>query len=351
MVSRGTEEPPAVEDSVAAEPLPSANGPTQALGTGSAGGRAVTLLGQFAVLVGFVVMVGVFIALEPSTFLTWTTIKNILDQSAVPVILVSGLTFVLVIGEFDLSFTAIIGLGAGVSIKLLSGGGVGVAAAIAVTVIGAALIGIAVGAFVSLGQASSFIVTLAIGSVLTGAELALTDNKTIYQGVPESYGKLASNSFLGVHLPVWLALVILVLGVVLLHGTRFGRHAKAVGENRTAAYLAGLQVRKITIVCFVLVAALSGVAAIVLTARSSSYYPNSSSGFLLSIYAAAFLGAAVGAHSRFTVAGSALGVLWLTTLQTGLTLHNEPAWVSSVIQGLVLAAAVLLSAQGRRTTR
>lgn len=311
--------------------------------------RIAELVGRSAVLGGFVVMAAIFAIIEPDTFVTWSTVKNVLDQSAVPVLLASGLTFVLVIGEFDLSFTAIVGLAAGVIVKLVSTGGVPIAPAVIITVVGAGLVGIVVGGFVALGKASSFIVTLAIGSVLTGVELALTDNKTIYQGVPEKYGNLASDSFLGLHLPVWLAIVVLLLGVGLLHGTRFGRHAKAVGENRAAAYMAGLRVRRITIISFVLAATLAGVAAVVLTSRSVSYYPNSSSGFLLNIYAAAFLGAAVGSFSRFTVAGSAVGVVWLTTLQTGLTLHNEPAWTANVIQGIVLAAAVLIASRGRRS--
>jgi ribose transport system permease protein len=87
----------------------------------------------------------------------------------------------------------------------------------------------------------------------------------------------------------------------------------------------------------------------VLTSRASSYYPNAAGGFLLNTYAAAFLGAAAGRKAGFTVAGSALGVLWITVLQTGLTLNNAPAWTSSFIQGLVLAAAVLIASRGRRT--
>jgi ribose transport system permease protein len=316
----------------------------------SGGSRFATLVGRWVVVGGFVAMVAIFGALEPATFLDWSTVKNLLDQAAVPVMLACGLTFVLVVGEFDLSYTATLGLAAGLTVTLMAHSGLGVGPAVLVTVAAAALVGLAVGLLVTVGGASSFIVTLAVGSAVTGLELALTDNKTIYQGIPGSFTDLASKEALGLHRPVWLALLVLVLAIVLLHATRFGRHARAVGGNPTAAYLAGVPVRRIRVLCFVLVAVLAGICAVILTSRAASYYPNASGSFLLNTYAAAFLGAAAGGRSGFTVAGSALGVLWITTLQTGLTLHNEPAWTSNFIQGLVLATAVLIAARGRRAT-
>jgi ribose/xylose/arabinose/galactoside ABC-type transport system permease subunit len=328
-----------VEGSPAATPGPS---------TSHALARAVARgISRWAVLGGFVVMVVVFSVLMPDTFLEANTVKTILDQAAVPLLLVCGLTFVLAVGEFDLSYTATIGLAGGLVAVLMRDQGLGVAPAIAVTLLAALGVGVVVGLLVTVGRASSFIVTLAIGSALTGFELALTDNTTIYQGIPASFGDIASREVLGLHAPVWIAAVVFAAFIVLLHGTRFGRHAKAVGGNAKAAYLAGVRVRRVRVICFALLAVLAGVCAIVLTSRAASYYPNSASGFLLNTYAAAFLGAAAG-RGGFTVAGSALGVLWLATLQTGLTLHNEPAWTSSVIQGFVLAGAVLLATGERQ---
>jgi ribose transport system permease protein len=317
----------------------------------SAGASAAALIGRSAVIGGFIAMLVMFTALEPQTFPAWATVKNVLDQSVVPVILACGLTFVLVVGEFDLSYTATVGLCAGVVIKLVASSGFAVGPAIVVTIVAAAAVGLIVGLLVTLGRASSFIVTLAIGSAVTGLEQAITGNQTIYQGIPTNFANLTADQFLGLHLPVWLALGVLCVSVVLLHATRFGRHAKAIGGNTAAAYLAGVRVRRVKVASFVLVAILAGICAIILTSRSASYYPNASAGFLLNTYAAAFLGAAVGSRSGFTVAGSAFGVLWITTLQTGLTLHNEPAWTSNFIQGLVLAAAVLIAARSRRRSR
>jgi ribose transport system permease protein len=307
------------------------------------------LAGRISVIGGFAVMVVIFAITQPDAFLAVSTFRNILDQAVVPVILACGLTFVLVTGEFDLSYTATIGLGAGLMIVLITDGW-SIVLAMLVVLLASLAIGLIVGVLVTMGRASSFIVTLAVGSALIGLEQALTDNQTIYQDVPISYGDLARTEFLGLRTPVWVALVILVVAAVLLHATRFGRQARAIGGNAPAAYLAGVRVRKIKVITFVLVAVLSGIAALILTSRAGSYYPGASAGFLLNTYAAAFLGAAIGSQSNFTVFGSAFGVIWLLVLQTGLTLNNQPAWTSNLIQGVVLAVAVLIAAKGRRSS-
>ncbi|UTI62344.1 ABC transporter permease [Paraconexibacter antarcticus] len=333
--------------SAAGAPAPAGPG---AGGSPSRAARGLSLVERSAVVGSFVIMVLLFCLLAGDTFPTSGTVKDILDQCAVPVILVCGLTLVLAVGEFDLSYTATVGLAAGLVIVLTAQHGWSVGPAILVSLLASLAVGVIVGLLVTVGRASSFIVTLAIGSAVTGLELAITGNKTIFQNIPVNYADLSAKTLLGLKSPVWAALLIMGAIAVLLHRTRFGRQAQAIGGNPTAAYLAGVRVRRIRVIAFAIVAVLAGVAAIILTSRASSYYPNSSAGFLLNTYAAAFLGASVGRWRGFTVFGSAFGVLWITTLQTGLTQANAPAWTSSFIQGLVLAIAVLVASRGRQAT-
>ncbi|WP_026912063.1 ABC transporter permease [Patulibacter minatonensis] len=306
------------------------------------------LFSRSVVVGAYVVMLLIFSIAAGDTFLTSGTLKDVLDQAAVPVILVCGLTLVLAVGEFDLSFTATVGLTAGIAIVLMAQHDVPVVLACLIALLAAVVVGLLVGFLVTLGQASSFIVTLAVGSAVTGLELALTGNETIYQGIPTSFTDLASNTILGLKWPVWLAALVLAAAAVLLHRTRFGRHVRATGGNATAAYLAGVKTRRVRIAAFAITAFLAGLCALVLTSRASSYYPDSSAGFLLNTYAAAFLGAAIGRWRGFTVAGAAFGVLWIVTLQTGLTQLSAPAWTANFVQGIVLATAVLIASRGRK---
>lgn len=341
--------PPTVESAEAAATTEDAGAqPASDVGQWS---RLVQWLSRWTVVIGFVVMVLLFTALKPSTFFTLTTLKNVFDQSAVPVILVAGLTFVLAAGEFDLSFTATIGMCAAIVVVLMAHDGLSVALACLLTLLAGLVAGVGVGWLVTAGRASSFIVTLAIGSVFTGIELAITGSNTIYSGIPSVFGKLTADHLLGLYLPDWLAVIIVIYCAVLLHGTRFGRHVTAIGGNPVAAYLGGVRIRRVRVLCFVLVSVFAAFAGIILTSRAVSYYPNSSAGFLLSAYAAVFLGAAAGWRTtRFTIPGSVFGVVWLITLQTGLTYVNASAWLNSLMQGLVLLVAVLLAQRGRRVT-
>lgn len=235
--------------------------------------RLVRQASRWAVVVGFLAMVVLFSALRPETFLSLGTVKDVLGQAVVPIILVSGLTFVLVVGEFDLSFTAILGLCAAVVMTLMAEIGVPVIVSVVITLGVAAVSGLLVGLLVTLGRASSFIVTLAIGSVLTGLELAVSNNQNIFLNVPPAYSDFARREILGLHQPVWLMLVIAGLAAVLLHATRFGRHVRAIGGNPVAAYLGGVRVRRARVLCFLLVSVLAGVAAIVTTSKAASYFP------------------------------------------------------------------------------
>ncbi len=305
-------------------------------------------LTRWSVLIGYVLMVAIFAILRPDTFLTISTATNLLDQATIPTLLVCGLTFILASGEFDLSFTAVLGLSAGAVIILMSKHDWPVALACMAALVLAGGLGLIVGLLVTVGRASSFIVTLAVSSVVVGLELALTDNKTIFENVPISFTNVAQQEVLGLHQSVWIMVILVVISGIILHATRLGRHISAVGGNATAAFLAGISVRRVRISCFVIVALLAGLAAILRTSTAGSYFPNSSAGFLLNSYAAVFLGAAAARSGRFTILGSVFGVVWLLTLQTGLTQLNQPAWASTLLQGLILSIAVLLAARGRR---
>jgi ribose transport system permease protein len=308
--------------------------------------RMHVALGRFVLPGSLAAMVIVF-SLMSSNFYTGTNIQNILDQAVVPLLLACGVTFVLSVGEFDLAFTSVVGLAAAVVVELMAKDGISWLPAVIVLVPLGLVVGAVVGVLVSVGRASSFIITLAVGSALTGVELAITGNQTIYQNIPPAFGALASNKFFGLHLPVWFALIVAILAAVGLHGTRFGRHAQSLGGNPQAAHLAGVRVSRIRIACFVISSVLAALAAVIMTSRSNSYYPQIAAGLVLSTYTAVFLGATSGRTSSFTIGGSVLGVLWIIVLQTGLTLNGAPTWSASLIQGVVLALAVIIAARAK----
>lgn len=312
--------------------------------------RFLRVAPSYALLVAFLAVVAVFGALRPNSFLTIDNLKSILTQAAPLAIVAVGITVVLTMQLFDLSFAAIIGFAGSLAIVLMAQHGVGWPLAIVLALAAACACGLLNGFLVAYLGGSSFIITLATGTVFTGLEFAVTKQETIISGVPAEYGEIAtSHALFGLPNEVYIAAVIAILGWVLLSQTEAGRYMYAIGGNPEAARLSGIRTRELKLVGFVLVALGAGVCGILLTSAASSSSPQIGSAYLLPGFAAAFLGSAVFKLGVFNVPGTVVGVLFLGVIQTGLTMLNLTTDVIYIVQGSILAIAVLMSRIGSRS--
>lgn len=302
---------------------------------------------RWSLLVAFVAAFAFFAAARPDTFLTWDNARAILDDTSVLCVLAVGITAVLVIGEFDLSVGFVVGLAAAASVGAMAFHGWPVWVAVAVALATGGATGLVNGVAVALVRIPSFVATLAIGSIAAAIELAITKT-SIFEGIPESYLDLALTRVGTIPLRALIALGVVLLFLVVLRMTVFGRHASSIGDNPAAALLAGVPVQRVRVIAFVLAGLTAGLAAVLVTSSAGSYYPNLGTGYLLPAYAAAFLGLSLGGGLRFNVLGSYLGVLLLGMVTTGLTMMNQPSWVAALVQGIVLIAAVAGIAIRRR---
>jgi ribose transport system permease protein len=312
-------------------------------------GRARAFGERWSLGVAFLVTVAVFGAAKPEAFLTWENFRSILTNSAPLVIVSCGITFVLALGEFDLSAGAAVGASSAAAVASMSHLGVPTVPAVLLG-LGAGLgIGIVNGINVAILGISSFIGTLAVGSLATGMELAIAKT-TIFEGISPEYVQIARYRLFGeVPLPILIAAGVGALLVFTLRATVFGRYATAIGDSAPAAGLAGVPLQRIRIAGFAVAGLMAAVAGILVSSQAASYYPSSGTGYLLPAYAAAFLGLSLGRGWRFNIVGTYLGVLFLNTVTTGLAILNQPAWVSSLVDGLVLIVAVLAFSRRRRS--
>lgn len=319
----------------------------------SSGARAVGvlqhLLFRYGLVVAFLIMIGIFSLAKPHVFPTTQNLKAILEETAPPGILAIGLTAVLVMNDFDLSFASMLGLGSGLVTVLIVNHHVGWVAAVLIALAAGVVVGLANGFLIAVLGGSSFIITLAMGTVLTGFEFAFTGEKDVFVGFPSSFTKIAqNNSILGINNQVWIALVIAILFWVMLEKTEAGRFMYAIGGNSEAARLAGVRVRTLRILGFILIALCAVVAGVLLTSLGGSYTPDPGPPYLLPAYAGVFLGAAAFRPGQFNILGTVVGVLFLETIQTGLTMLSLSTWVINVVQGAILILAVLLSRLGEK---
>lgn len=344
---------PAGHDPASAAPVSDAarqahRGPTRATRT-----RSVRTLGQLVgrggVLIALLLVIAAFGIARPDSFLTSDNLTAILQQAAAPAILAIGLTVPLALGEFDLSIGSMVGLGGASAVALITLDGVGWPVAVLIALLIGLLVGVVNGTFIAYFGASSFVQTLAMGVILLGVEYLFTNQQTLYSGIPAGYKALGQSTALGgVNIQIWLALVVAVLAWLFLDQTETGRRIYAVGGNPDAARFAGVSVKRLRVLGFVIVALAATVTGILMTAQGGSASPNAGVPFLLPAYAAAFLGSATFRPGTFNVPGTVVAVLFLGVIQTGLQmLQIRTAWIN-IIQGVVLIAAMLISRLERK---
>lgn len=306
---------------------------------------AVRHLARYGILVAMVATFVVFSVLRPDSFFTLLTMKSILRDSSPLMLVAVGLTFILVMNEFDISVGGQVALAATVSIMLVSSKhvGVGTFAAVALTILISAGCGLANGLLVAYVRAPAFILTIGMSTVFTGVSLQLANSSTLYGGVPASFMSLANASALGLPTAVWISLAVAVVAQAFLTRTVWGRYMHAIGGNEPTATLSGIRVARFKTAGFVMVGVTAALSAILLTAQVGADNPNTGVGQLLPAYAAAFLGSSMFRAGVFSAIGSAIGALYLQMIATGLTIFNFSGPLVQIVQGGILAGAILLA--------
>lgn len=301
---------------------------------------------RYATLIGFAVMIAIFWGMEPDTFGTWENFRQILNQAAPTVVLAVGLTVVLTTAAYDLSFPGIISISSVGGVMLMSDAGASTIVSVIVSLAIGIAAGVVAGSLVATERASSFIVTLALGTVWSGMAIGISDGQTITD-VNLSYIDLTLNSVFGIPNAVIVALIVSVATWAVLRYTVFGRQAQAIGSNATAARLAGIRISAVRIGAFAVLGLCVAIASILLSSSTGGYNPSLGNGLFIPPFVAAFFGIAVLGAGRFNVFGTVVGALFIGTLETGLIINGTEAWVGDVIVGLVLVV-ILVVAVGRK---
>lgn len=312
--------------------------------------RTNTVVSQYGVIAAMILTFAGFAIAMPDSFLSWLTVRSILGNAAPLMIVAVGVTVVLVVGDFDLSVGGLAGLCSTVAVVGVSGAELGLPVAVSVllTIAAGGLLGLLNGVMIAYLGASSFIITLAMGTLLNGVDTQILGSNTIFQSIPAGFGSISNGSFLDLSQQVWIALAVAFAVGGLLRHLELGRYLYAIGGNREASRLSGVRVQALRAVAFALAGACVAVAGILIASQAVSASPNAGVGFLLPAYAAVFLGSSMWRPGTFTVFGTVLGALFLQVIGTGLTLLSLSGAIVSIIQGAILVVSILVSRMGKR---
>ena len=306
------------------------------------GNRAVLLILQNAPYVLFILLLVVF-GLMSDRFLAFNNFRNIIIQAAPIAILAIGMTFVLLTGQIDLSIGASMYLTASV-LAIYMTGLPWPLALIAVMVL-AGIIGAVNGAVVTRLGVASFIVTLATLFVLRGIAMWLSNTRTLM--FPDPITDLNRASFLGIPSAIVAFVAVFAVAWIVLHQTPFGRQVYAVGGDPEAARKAGLPVKRIVFLCFVIAGLCVGIGGFVSITQIGAVGPKYGDQVEFSAIAAAVLGGVSLFGGRGSVLGTVFGAILIKTVQNGLNIINADPYIYPLVTAAIIFMAVAID--GLRT--
>lgn len=296
----------------------------------------------YALVVAWGVVALVFALVRPDTFATVSNVQTIFGSQSVLVVLTLGLLLPLIVGEFDLSIGANMGLSAVLVAWLNVNHGWPVWGAAAVAIAAGLTIGLVNATLVVRVGVDALVATLGLGTLLAGIAYALTNYVPI-AGVDRSLISAVSNTLFGLPFSFHYGILLAVAIWYMLRYTPIGRHLRFTGAGPEVARLSGLDVAGLRTLAFVACGGIAGLAGVLLVGTFGSADPNNGANFLLPAFAAAFLGSTAVAPGNFNPWGTVIAVYFLVTGITGLQLLGLSSWIQQIFYGASLIFAVTLA--------
>ncbi|MDO7786907.1 ABC transporter permease [Desulforamulus aquiferis] len=297
------------------------------------------------VLAALIALMVLFSFLSPH-FLQTNNILTVLAQVSIIAILAYGMTFVLMIGEIDLSVGAIVAL-CGIVLGVMLSSGQGAVVSIIIVLLVGALAGLFNGFISAKFRIPTFIVTVATMGIFRGVGYAITDARPIQIEDPIILFLGNAKLFDVIPVPVVIVVMLLIVAHVLLSKTKFGRQAKIVGGNKVAAEYVGINVRTLQMKIFMITGIAAAISSILLTARLYSAQPNAAGGYELDAIAAAVLGGTSLSGGYGTVIGTFIGALIMGVINNGMNLVGMPYFYQQIVKGLIIIVAVYIDVRNK----
>ncbi|MCO5056611.1 MAG: ABC transporter permease [Rhizobiaceae bacterium] len=301
-------------------------------------------LQNYAVLIMIAVLM-MALGFMSDSFFTLRNLINILNQNAPLAIMASAMTLVIIAGGFDLSVGSIFAMGAVVSawVALNVDPYVGLLLAPLVGLV----LGTMNGVIITTLKVHSFLATIATSLIFKGVAIVISDGKLIPVRMDE-FTWLGRDKIGGVFIAVWVMIAFAAILTFALNKTVFGRKVFSVGGNEEAAILSGIRTNRIKIATFALAGLAAGLASAIAVSRISMGQASAGTGMELQAIAAVILGGTSIYGGVGAVWRSIAGVLLLALINNGFNILNADPFYRDLTTGLVILAAIGISAGGKR---
>ena len=295
----------------------------------------------------FVVILGMFIGMSFASpvFLSRGNLMAMALAMSIEVLIGVAMVNLMVSGGFDMSVGSVVGFtGAGVAALMRAG------IPIPIAIVAGLLLGACVGAIngfiVAKIGINPFITTLAGLSLYRGLTLIVTQGRNI-SGLPETFTAIGQNSFLGLQMPIWYALIFVIVGDIMLRKSRFFRRNYYIGGSEKSALLSGIQVDKMKIFNYMLTGFFAAMAGIILASRLGTASTTAGTGLELRVITAVIIGGASLQGGEGTVLGVFFGSLLMAMIANALTLLGVDIYWQTFVIGATLLTAVFIDRYGK----
>ncbi|MBV7273255.1 galactose/methyl galactoside ABC transporter permease MglC [Clostridiaceae bacterium UIB06] len=309
---------------------------------------------QNAIYLVFIVLI-IGIALKDPRFISLSCFKDILVQSSTRIIIALGAAFVILMGGADLSAGRVVGLTAVLSASMLQLPDysrrffpnlphlpliIPILIAIGVGL----LVGLLNGYIVAQFSVPPFIATLGTMVIVYGANSIYfnlpPNNSQPIGGLRADFSKLGTGSFLGIPYIFIIAVIMTILIYIVLNKTRLGKNLYAIGGNKEAAIVSGINVKKSMLYLYVIAGGLYGLAGVLEAARTGGATNNYGNMYEMDAIAACVVGGWSVSGGVGTVPGVVIGVFIFSVINYGLTFIGVNPYWQQIIKGLIIVSAV-----------
>ncbi|NBI29092.1 sugar ABC transporter permease [Chengkuizengella marina] len=365
-------------------------------------------LRAYTMIAALVLIWLLFTFLSGGSFIEPRNLSNLFNQMSVTSVLAVGMVLIIVAGHIDLSVGSLVGLTGGVAAILNSTYDWNAVVVFIVTIAFGALVGLWQGWWVAYRAVPAFIVTLGGMLIFRGLLLGISNSQTISglsDGfkivgtgyVPAGWGLLigilaigvfalllvmkrvsrkkfgfdiepmvlslfkivlvsilvltfvlAMNSYKGIPIPIFVVIFLAIIFTFIAKNTVYGRQIYAIGGNSEAARLSGINIKRRTLMLFVLGNTLAAIAGILLTARVGSATVNAGNMYELDAIAAAVIGGTSLLGGAGTISGAIIGALVMASLDNGMSLMSVETFWQYIVKGGILILAVWMDIYSRQ---
>jgi ribose/xylose/arabinose/galactoside ABC-type transport system permease subunit len=292
-------------------------------------------LSRYIAYVALAAVVVIFGILSPDRFLTTNNLGIVLQNSAVLCVVAIGITFIIIGGSIDLSVGSMMALSGAVTASMVPSIGVW---AFAIGPLVGGCLGAINGAIFVLGRIPSFVVTLGMLSIARGFTVIFTGGAPVPIPLSSDYYIFGTPPY-----PFLIAAAVGIVMALLLLFTTFGRYTFAIGGDEEKSRVLGIPVDSVKFAMFTISGVLSGVGGGILTSQLGSGSPTVGAGFELMAISAVVIGGTPLTGGTGSILGTGVGSLVIMSLANGLIIMGVPTNVQTVLTGMVLIGAVMVS--------